>query len=264
MTIEFSGELPGATTAPAPLIQGFLPPVAERNGIGLIILPGGGYQALAAHEGKGYADYFVRAGISCFVVTYRLGSAGYRHPAMLEDALAALHTVRSRATEWGLATNKIGIMGSSAGGHLAAHTLVGHERYQPDQSLRPDFGILCYPVIVMRGEFVHSGCRANLLGESPSSALVNEVAVDEQISAATPPCFLWHTGEDTSVPVENSLIFATQLRKHGVPFELHIYPKGRHGLGLNTELAWGEACLRWLRETTTENANGRKGAHGDH
>lgn len=249
MNVQILGTLPGATTNPAPSIECYLPPATQRNGIGLIILPGGGYRMLAEHEGKGYADYFAQAGISCFVVTYRLGADGHRHPAMLEDALAAIQAVRSRAAEWGVDPSKVGIMGSSAGGHLTAHALVGNKRYAPDGTLRPDFGILCYPVIRMRGEYMHEGCRTNLLGEDPSEALINEVAVDELVSADTPPCFLWHTIEDAAVPVENSLIFASQLRKHGVPFELHIYPKGRHGLGLNTELAWGEACLRWLRET---------------
>ena len=250
MTLQFTGSLPSATTNPAPKIECYLPPVDQRNGIGLIILPGGGYRALAAHEGKGYADYFVQAGICCFVVTYRLGSDGHHHPAMLEDALAAIHTVRSRADEWGVDPTKIGLMGSSAGGHLTAHALVAHDRYRGEINLRADFGILCYPVIQMRGEFAHAGCRTNLLGDDPREALIDEVAVDALVTAETPPCFLWHTVEDASVPVENSLIFAGELRKQNVPFELHIYPKGRHGLGLNTELAWGEACLRWIRETT--------------
>ncbi len=249
MNAQCTGSLPTATTNPAPTIECYLPPSNQRNGTGLIILPGGGYRMLAGHEGKGYADYFVQAGISCFVVTYRLGGDGYHHPAMLEDALAAIYTVRSRADEWGVDPTKIGLMGSSAGGHLTAHALVAHARYQSEINLRADFGILCYPVIRMRGEFAHEGCRTNLLGAAPSEALIAEVAVDEFVTAETPPCFLWHTVEDASVPVENSLIFAHELRKHGVPFELHIYPKGRHGLGLNTELAWGQACLRWIGET---------------
>ena len=250
MNQQLTGSLPSATTNPAPQIECYLPATEERNGIGLVILPGGGYRALADHEGKGYADFFVQAGICCFVVTYRLGSDGYRHPAMLEDALAAIYTVRSRAAEWGVDPNKIGLMGSSAGGHLTAHALVAHGRYPSDVSLRPDFGILCYPVITMRGDFLHEGCRTNLLGEAPDQGIIDEVAVDELVTAETSPCFLWHTVEDAAVPVENSLIFASQLRKHDVPFELHIYPKGRHGLGLNTDLAWGEASLRWIRETT--------------
>jgi acetyl esterase/lipase len=251
MQLQLTGSLPRATTNPAPPIDAYLPPAEQRTGVGLVILPGGGYRALADHEGTGYADFFVQAGICCFVVTYRLGANGYRHPAMVEDALAAIHTVRSRAAEWGIDPGKIGLMGSSAGGHLTAHTLVGHGRYAADNALRPDFGILCYPVIRMRGDYVHEGCRTNLLGENPPEALVDEVAVDELVTAQTPPCFLWHTVEDAAVPVENSLIFADQLRQNNVPFELHIYPKGRHGLGLNTELAWGDACLRWIRETTT-------------
>jgi len=252
MTNHLRGTLPGASTNPQPVIESYLPPPEERNGIGLIILPGGGYRALAAHEGKGYAEYFAQAGICCFVVQYRLGSDGHRHPAMIEDALAALHTIRSRATEWGIHAHKIGIMGSSAGGHLTAHALVAHKHYATAVSLRADFALLCYPVIMMSGEFAHEGCRTNLLGESPADALLRQVAVDKLVTAETPPCFLWHTVEDASVPVENSLIFANQLRHHNVPFELHIYPKGRHGLGLNTELAWGEAARRWIRETTSD------------
>lgn len=249
---QLTGHLPNATTAPAPTIDCYLPPAEQRNGIGLVILPGGGYRGLADHEGKGYADFYGQAGISCFVVTYRLGSNGYRHPAMLEDALAAIHTVRSRAAEWGIDPQKIGLMGSSAGGHLTAHTLVTNGRYAANGTLRPDFGILCYPVIQMRGDYVHSGCRENLLGDNPSDALIAEVAVDELVTAQTAPCFLWHTVEDAAVPVENSMIFASQLRKHNIPFELHIYPKGRHGLGLNTDLAWGDASLRWIREVTVD------------
>lgn len=252
MTPEFVGMLPGAQTNPQPKIEAYLPAPAERTDVGLIILPGGGYRGLAEHEGKGYAEFYVKAGISCFVVTYRLGSNGYRHPAMLEDALAAIYTIRSRAEEWGINPNKLGLMGSSAGGHLTAHALVAHNHYQADVSLRADFGLLCYPVITMRGPYVHEGCRSNLLGESPTDALIDQAAVDELVSAETPSCFLWHTVEDASVPVENSMIFAGRLREFGVPFELHIYPKGRHGLGLNTDLAWGAASLRWMQETTAE------------
>ncbi|MCX6045479.1 MAG: alpha/beta hydrolase [Chloroflexi bacterium] len=247
---QIQAMLPSSTTGAAPLMDCYLPTPAQRNGVGLIIFPGGGYGGHAEHEGKGYADYFVAAGITCFVVRYRLGSANFRHPAMLEDALAALYTVRQRASEWGLDPNKIGIMGSSAGGHLTAHTLVAYDRYASDIALRPNFGILCYPVIAMTGPYCHTGSRANLLGADADEALMLDVSPERLVTAQTPPCFLWHTVEDAAVPVENSLLFATALRAHGVAFEMHIYPTGRHGLGLNTDLAWASACLRWIAEVT--------------
>lgn len=252
MTTPFAitSSLPQARTNPAPLIECYLPPAAQRKALGLIIFPGGGYGMLAEHEGRGYADYFVQAGISCFVVSYRLGTQGFRHPAMLEDALAAIYTVRQRAAEWGLDPARIGIMGSSAGGHLTAHTLVAHSRYAADGALRPAFGILCYPVILMSGPNCHTGSRANLLGADLAAERLAEVSPEQQITAQTPPCFLWHTVEDAAVPVENSLSLAAALRAQGVPFELHIYPQGRHGLGLNTELPWARDCLRWLAAVT--------------
>ncbi len=247
---QFQATLPSSTTGTAPVITSYLPPAAQRNGVGLIIFPGGGYGMHADHEGKGYADYFVQAGISCFVVSYRLGSQGFRHPAMLEDALAAVYTIRQRASEWGIQPNKIGVMGSSAGGHLTAHTLVAYDRYASAISLRPDFGILCYPVIAMTGPYCHAGSRTNLLGANPDEALLQAVSPERLVTAQTPPTFLWHTVEDAAVPVENSMMFAAALRTQGIPFELHIYPKGRHGLGLNTELGWAKDCLRWIGEVT--------------
>lgn len=245
------GELKSGTTNPCPEVEYWLP---ENNpkGIGIVIHPGGGYGGLAEHEGKGYAEYLCKAGIACFVVEYRLGSAGHRHPAMLEDSLAAIYAVRSRAEEFGLRPDRIGIMGSSAGGHLTAHTLVAWNTYESDVSLRPDFGILCYPVIASYGEKAHSGSIQNLLGKDPSDELLEEVYCAKHVSEDTPPCFLWHTGEDEGVPLENSMMFASALRKNGVPFELHLYNKGRHGLGLGADFDWGAECLRWIAETTEE------------
>ena len=242
------GELRSGKTSPQPTIECWLPE-KSRNGIGLVILPGGGYGCLAQHEGKGYAEYFCKAGIASFVVSYRLGSQGFRHPAMLEDSLSAICSVRSRASEFGIDPQRIGIMGSSAGGHLTAHTLVAWNKYQSDVPLRPDFGILCYPVIASFGLKAHSGSMKNLLGENPEQSLLEEVHCARHVSKDTPPCFLWHTGEDQGVPVENSIIFASALRENGVPFELHIYNKGRHGLGLGTTFDWASDCLRWIDET---------------
>lgn len=244
-----TAKLGSGTTNPAPDIDCWIPD-ANPNGIGLIILPGGGYRHLAAHEGAGYAEFFCQAGMACFVVTYRLGSVGYRHPAMLEDALAAIETVRMQADAFDIDPDRLGIMGSSAGGHLAAHTMTAWQTYESDVSLRPSFGILCYPVIVSSGAYAHAGSMAQLAGERPSAELLDALSCDKRVTEQTPPCFLWHTVEDASVPVENSMQFATALRDHAVPFELHIYPEGRHGLGLDTPFDWVEACLRWIEATT--------------
>lgn len=243
---ELIGSLESSLTGSAPHIKVFLPAKDKCNGIGIVILPGGGYGGLAEHEGKGYADFFSKNGFTCFVVKYRLGPEGHRHPAMLEDALAAIETAWKYSEKSGLGLKKIGIMGSSAGGHLAAHSLVDYAKYKSSVHLRPDFGILCYPVIDMKGKFRHQGSRNNLIGENPTEKLIDEVAILDRVSEKTPPCFIWHTWEDTGVPVENSMLFASALRKHGVPLELHIYEKGGHGLGLNAKFPWGQDCIRWL------------------
>ena len=248
---EIIGSLENSTTGAAPHIQPYLPDPARRNGIGVIIFPGGGYEGLADYEGKDYAEFLCDQGIAGFVVTYRL-APGFKHPAMLEDALAAIATVRSRAAEFGLNPSMIGVMGSSAGGHLAAHSMVGYGDYKSSVSLRPDFGILCYPVISMQGDFCHGGSRWNLIGKEAPESLMRKVSCEEQVGPDTPPCFLWHTWEDPAVPVENSLMFASSLRRYGVPFEMHIYPKGVHGLALRTELPWARDCVRWLKELAGE------------
>ena len=235
------GALPGASSDPAPEITCW-PAKGEAAGVGLVIFPGGGYGALAEHEGAGYAEYFSAAGIACFVVRYRLGSEGHRHPSMLEDALAAVNAVRLRAGALGL--SRIGVMGSSAGGHLAAHAMVAWDGY--GEAVRPDFGVLCYPVIVAQGPHAHAGSMQNLLGDGAADTALAAVSCDRLVGARTPPCFLWHTGEDAAVPQENSLAFAAALRRHEVPFELHLYPQGRHGLGLATAFDWGGECRRWI------------------
>jgi len=248
-TKTITAQLSSGTTSPTPEVECWIPTENLQN-IGLIILPGGGYQNLAKHEGTGYAEFFCNAGIACFVVTYRLGSGGHRHPAMLEDALAVIETVRSKADEFNIDPNKLGIIGSSAGGHLAAHTITSWHQYESDVSLQPSFGILCYPVILSTGDYAHSGSMQNLAGETPSAELLDSLSCDKQVSAQTSPCFLWHTVEDASVPVENSFLFATALRQHDIPFEIHIFDKGRHGLGLDTPFDWSNACLRWIQDVT--------------
>lgn len=249
-----TGELPGTLTGAAPEISCYLPDVAGKTGVGVVILPGGGYGMLAEHEGRGYAEFFQRHGVAGFVVQYRLGSAGHRHPAMLEDALAAMRTVRAQAGALGVRPDAIGIMGSSAGGHLAAHALTAWASVASDISLRPDFGILCYPVITMSGPHSHVGSRNNLLGPDATPALIDSVSCERLVSATTPPCFLWHTVADEGVAVENSMMFAAALRRHQVSFELHLYAQGRHGLGLDTDFGWDATCLRWLLQTTAASA----------
>lgn len=243
-----------------PTLTPFLPDKDKATGAALVICPGGGYAGLAAHEGKDYARFLNEYGIAGFVLKYRLGSGGYRHPAMLQDAARAVRTVRARAAEWDLDPKRIGIMGSSAGGHLASTLLTHFDAGNPNdadaverQSSRPDLGILCYAVITM-GEFTHQGSKNNLLGKDPAPELVRNLSNELQVTKDTPPCFIWHTWEDPAVPVENSLQFAAALRKAGVPFDLHIYQKGGHGLGLGTREwdpekrhPWTKDCVYWLK-----------------
>ena len=243
-----------------PTLTCYFPEPAKMTGTAIVICPGGGYGGLAPHEGVDYARFLNEQGIAGFVLKYRLGSAGYRHPVMLQDASRALRTVRARAGEWNLDPQRIGIMGSSAGGHLAS-TLMTHfdmgNSGDPDpierQSSRPSLGILCYPVITM-GQFTHQGSKANLLGKDPSPELVQNLSNELQVTKETPPTFIWHTWEDTAVPVENTLQFAAALRKAGVPFDLHVYQKGAHGLGLGSAKwdpahrhPWTQDCIFWLK-----------------
>ena len=247
----------GERSEDIPSITAFPPPTGQANGGSLLILPGGRYAGLAAHEGEEYAEWFASLGFACYVLQYRLGSSGYRHPVMLQDAARALRLVRFLGRRNGLDPARIGIIGSSAGGHLAA-TLMTHfdsgdaeaEDIIERESSRPDLGILCYPVITM-GEFTHEPSRQNLLGDQPDDELVGRLSAELQVTKETPPCFIWHTLEDQTVPVENSLLFAASLRRNRIPCELHIYEPGRHGLGLGgldrVAPAWGEACVQWLR-----------------
>ena len=237
-----------------PTITPFLPANAtEAARAAMVIFPGGGYVALADYEGKGYAEWLVTNGIASFVVRYRLGSEGYHHPRMIEDAARSVRLVRARAAEWHVDPHRVGVIGSSAGGHLAS-TLLTHfdsgngEASDPvdRESCRPDLGILCYPVISM-GADAHQGSKKNLLGPNPSPDLVRLLSNELQVTANTPPCFIWHTWEDTAVKVENSLEFAAALRHANVPFELHIYEKGAHGVALAPGHPWPNDCIFWLR-----------------
>lgn len=250
----------GSDDKDRPTLTVYLPDSEKATGAAVVICPGGGYAMLAPHEGGQYARFLNEQGIAGFVLKYRLGSSGYRHPIMLGDAARAVRLVRARAAEWKLDPNRIGIMGSSAGGHLASTLLTHFDSGKPDasdpierQSSRPDLGILCYPVITMN-EFTHTGSQHQLLGQNASADALREVSSELQVTAQTPPCFVWHTWEDKGVPVENSLQFAAALRKAGVPFDLHIYEKGPHGLGLGTRdwqpdkrHPWTSDLVFWLK-----------------
>ena len=241
-----------------PTLTPFFPEPGTATGAALVIFPGGGYGGLASHEGEGYANFFVKHGITCFVLKYRLGSHGYRHPRMLEDAARAVRVVRSKAADWNLDPNRVGVIGSSAGGHLASTLATHFDAGNPDsadqierQSSRPDTAILCYAVI-SNGEHGHTGSMHNLLGENPSQELMDELSNELQVTPQTPPCFVWHTWEDSVVNVENSLLFAAALRKCGVRFDLHVYQEGIHGIGLSKGLTpgslhpWSDDCIFWL------------------
>jgi acetyl esterase/lipase len=242
-----------------PTITPYLPDGTNATGAAMVICPGGGYGGLAPHEGNDYALWLNQHGVTCFVLRYRLGSHGYRHPVMLEDAARAVRWVRAHADEYKIDTHRVGIMGSSAGGHLAA-TLLTHfdvgDASSNDvierQSSRPDIGILCYAVITM-GEFTHQGSKENLLGKNSSPELVKNLSDELQVTPQTPPCFLWTTFEDKTVPMENTMMFAEALRKNHVPFALHVYEKGGHGMGLKDKPPfahphpWAADCLFWLK-----------------
>ncbi|MDP2138662.1 MAG: alpha/beta hydrolase [Candidatus Didemnitutus sp.] len=240
-----------------PTLTLLLPAPGTANGTAAIICPGGGYERLSvSNEGNGMARWLTAQGVTCFVLKYRLKE--YGHPAPLRDVLRAVRLVRSRAAEFGLDPDRVGVFGSSAGGHLAAtaatlydHPLgkTGHEL--DAVSARPTFVVLQYPVILMEGPFIHSGSRKYLLGPNPDAALVALLSVDRQVTKDTPPAFLMHTAEDASVPLENSMAYYSALRRAGVDAELHLYEKGPHGFGLRTDLGqtseWTKRCEEWMR-----------------
>jgi acetyl esterase/lipase len=249
----------GISSNDIPTLTAYLPAATNATGAAMVICPGGAYAHLAPHEGNDYALWLNQHGVTCFVLKYRLGSSGYHHPAMLNDAARAVRWVRAHADEYKIDAHRVGIMGSSAGGHLAATLLTHFDAGKTNaadvverQSSRPDLGILCYAVISM-GEFTHQGSKENLLGKKPSRKLVKQLSNELQVTTNTPPCFLWTTFEDKTVPLENTLLFAEALRKNRVPFDLHIYQPGGHGMGLKDKAPfahphpWAADCLFWLK-----------------
>lgn len=244
----------GQEPADVPEIKIYRP--TEPDGSVIIVCPGGGYGHLAAHEGEPVARLLNTVGVTGIVLKYRLGPR-YHHPAPLMDVSRAIRTVRAKAKEWELDTSRVGVLGLSAGGHLAATVSTWFDRDDRDAkdpidqlSNRPDVSILCYPVITLSGVSAHVGSRKALLGDNPDAALVDSLSLEKQVTPHTPPTFLFHTTSDTSVPCENSIMYATALRKAGVGFEMHLFQPGRHGVGLAEKdpvlSAWPGLCLKWL------------------
>lgn len=230
----------------------------------VVILPGGGYHGHAMdHEGHQFAEWFRSLGVSSAICTYRLrgkGNAGkgYGHPYPMLDAQRAIQTVRSRAKELNIDPERIGVIGFSAGGHLCSTVSTHFAEVDASAddpiarvSSRPDFSILCYPVIAFDQQHTHKGSQRNLLGENPDPKLIELLSNERQVSEQTPPTFLFHTVEDKPVPVENSIQYFRACQQHGVPVEMHLFQEGRHGLGLAQSqpgaAQWPTLCEAWLR-----------------
>lgn len=230
----------------------------------LVILPGGGYGMHAIdHEGYQFAAWFHSLGVTSAICTYRMrgkGNAGegYGHPYPMLDAQRAIQTLRADASQLNIDPNRIGVIGFSAGGHLCSTVSTHFAQVKPDSndpiervSSRPDFSILCYPVIAFGKPHTHQGSQRNLIGANPPADLVVNLSNERQVTAETPPTFLFHTAEDKVVPVEHSLEYFAACREHGVAAELHVFPHGRHGVGLARNLpgasAWPPLCAQWLR-----------------
>ncbi len=257
----WQGRAPGAVGDAAedvPTLTIYMPPNTAGPLTAVIVAPGGGYRTLSMNkEGRIPATYLNSLGIAAFVLKYRLGPK-YHHPIELGDMQRAIRTVRSRAGEWHIAPDRIGVMGFSAGGHLASTASTQFDRGNPAAadaidrvSSRPDFAILGYPVITLSEAWTHQGSRTNLLGESADAGLVRRLSTDTQVTSETPPTFLFHTNADTAVPVENSVYYFLALRKAGVPAEMHIFKDGPHGVGMpmnDTALSeWPTVLANWMR-----------------
>jgi acetyl esterase/lipase len=249
---------PATKAEDEPALFLYRPARAAATKTAVVVCPGGGYAHLAMdHEGEQIATWLNSFGVTACVLKYRHSASGHRHPVPMRDGQRAIRTVRARASEWNVDPERIGVMGFSAGGHLAS-TLATH--FDPGdaaatdevdrESSRPDFLILCYPVITMTEKHMHAGSRRNLLGESPDAELARSLSNDSQVTAQTPPTFIFQTDEDEPVPAENCVSFYLALRRAGVPAEMHIFEKGPHGVGLGQQIrgtkAWPDLCRDWM------------------
>ena len=249
----------GDKDADKPTLTVFLPEKEKANGTAVVICPGGGYQHLAVdHEGIQIAEWLNSLGVAGFVLEYRHKGRGYMHPAPLQDAQRAIRTIRANAAQWNVSPAKVGIIGFSAGGHLASTAGTHFDKGDPQSadpiekaSCRPDFMILCYPVIAFGEPYTHQGSQNNLIGKDAPAELVKSLSNEKQVTPETPPTFLFSTDEDKTVPPENSVQFYLALRKAKVPAELHVYQKGGHGQGLAKKIPgtsnWSKDCEDWMR-----------------
>ena len=249
--LELWDKVPLYSGAHTPTLEYYKSEKRTGNGT-VIILPGGGYRGRAAHEGKGYAEYLNACGLDCFVLQYRVSPD--RFPAPLLDARRAVRFIRANAESLGIDPQKIAVMGSSAGGHLAAFLSTYKKKIDgegidstDDFDCIPNAQILCYPVIDYPG---HSGSFNNLLGENAKD-ICEEYFPYNHVDENTPPAFIWHTSSDPGVDVNNTFRYATALHEKKVPLEMHIYPMGGHGLGLAVQLPyiqnWSDHLISWLR-----------------
>jgi acetyl esterase/lipase len=240
-----------------PTITAFLPDASKANGTAVIICPGGGYSYLVVNdEGSNVARELNTKGIAAFVLKYRLpndATMQNKEIGPLQDAQRAIQLVRERAAEWHIDTAKVGIMGFSAGGHLASTLSTHYQKTVIDNpghiKLRPDFSVLLYPVITFRDSILHKGSKKALIGENAADEKVREYSNELQVTADTPPAFIVHCSDDKVVPVANSVNYYTALQKNGVKAEMHIYQAGGHGFGLNnskTKDKWLDHLYNWM------------------
>ncbi|WP_183563359.1 alpha/beta hydrolase [Mucilaginibacter sp. SP1R1] len=255
--IEKTNETSWISEVSQPTLTPYLPAKGTANGAAIVVCPGGGYSGLAsAHEGVAVAQAFNKIGVTAFVLKYRLPSDDImkdKSIGPLQDAQTAILIVRQHAAEWGIDPDKIGIIGFSAGGHLASTAGTHFDKPVIENkgiSVRPDFMLLLYPVITF-GEYAHVGSRENLIGKTPSAAQVDLYSNEKQITANTPPTFLVHAQDDKTVPVQNSLMFYDGLLKNNVKAEMHLFQEGGHGFGLNNSKSkdkWFDWAAAWLDE----------------
>lgn len=256
----WEGDAPGAKgkeDVDVPTLTIYRAPAGKANGAAVVICPGGGYGGLAMdHEGHDVARWLNRIGVTGCILKYRLGRR-YHHPAMLTDVGRAIRTVRARAADWKVDAGRIGVLGFSAGGHLASTAATHFDGGDPKaadavdrQSSRPDLAVLIYPVIMLSGPHAHTGSRDNLLGENAPQEMIDLLSNEKRVTDKTPPTFLVHSADDGPVPPENSFEFVKSLRAHNVPCQLHLYDHGGHGYGLGTKDpslgTWPMLCEKWM------------------
>jgi acetyl esterase/lipase len=255
-----NGEVTWIVNVSDPQLYVFLPSPEKSTGAAVLICPGGGYAGLAiAHEGFAIAKWLNENGIAGIILKYRLPSdltMKDKSVGPLQDAQEAMRVIRRNALEWKINPSSVGVIGFSAGGHLASTLSTHFEKKVYDvtdnTSARPDFSILIYPVITFDSSFTHSGSRSNLIGDNPSAEAVRNFSNELQITEKTPPVFLVHSADDDVVPVKNSIVYFEGIQKYNSPSELHIFQKGGHGYGLSagkgTQSAWPGMCISWIKE----------------